>query len=86
MTLTPFLSGAICMGFLVISLYFVRFWKKTRDRLFLFFAAAFVLLLVESAVRSFAAMDTASAPGVYLIRLLAFVMLIAAIVDKNRRP
>jgi len=86
MTLTPFLSGAICMGLFVISLYFLRFWKKTRDRLFLFFAAAFVLMLIEWAVRTFASMQTASAPGVYLIRLLAFVMFIAAIVDKNRRP
>jgi len=85
MTLNFFLGGAICMGLLVISLFFLRFWTKTRDRLFLFFAAAFVLLLIEWAIRTFTSMSADSGTEVYLIRLLAFVMLIAAIVDKNRR-
>ena len=47
-----FLSGAISMGFLVISLFFLRFWKRSGDRLFIFFSLAFLLLLVERIVRS----------------------------------
>jgi hypothetical protein len=77
-----FFSGAICMGLWVITLFFLRFWKRTRDRLFLFFACSFVLLLIEKALRIGA---TAADPAVYLIRLVAFVLLIVAIIDKNRR-
>ena len=80
-----FMSGAICMGFLIITLYFLRFWKRTRDRLFLFFAAGFALQLVERLIRAAAEPASANSPGLYLIRLLAFATLIAAIIDKNRR-
>jgi Family of unknown function (DUF5985) len=83
--LDTFLSGAISMGFLVISLFFVRFWRTTRDRLFLFFAAAFVLLLAERLLRVAFDIRTEWLPGVYLLRLFAFSMILIAIVDKNRR-
>jgi hypothetical protein len=83
--LEPFLSGAICMGFLVISLFFVRFWKETRDRLFLFFAAAMFLLLTERIVRAGFDLRTEWAPAVYLLRLVAFIVILAGIFDKNRR-
>ena len=79
------MSGAICMGFFVIALYFLRFWKRTRDRLFLFFAAAFALQLIERLIRVTSVPETANSPAVYLIRLAAFALLIAAVVDKNRR-
>jgi len=80
-----FLSGAVSMGFFVISLFFVQFWKETRDRLFLFFAAAFLLLLVERVVRAAFDIDSEWAPAIYLLRLVAFVLIIIAIIDKNRR-
>jgi hypothetical protein len=83
--LDTFLSGAISMGFLVISLFFVRFWRTTRDRLFLFFAAAFVLLLVERLLREAFDFQTEWLPGVYLLRLFSFSMILMAIADKNRR-
>ncbi len=82
----PFISGAVSMGLLVISLFFLRFWKDTRDRLFLFFAAAFLLLLLERVSRAAFDIQTEWSPAIYLIRLLAFVMIIVAIYDKNRRP
>lgn len=81
----PFISGAVSMGLLVISLFFLRFWRETRDRLFLFFAAAFLLLLVERLTREAFDIRTEWSPAIYLIRLTAFVMIIVAIYDKNRR-
>lgn len=81
----PFLSGAIFMGFLAISLFFVRFWKTTRDRLFLFFSAAFLLLTVERLVREVWKFQIEWAPALYLFRLCAFVLILVAIIDKNRR-
>lgn len=83
--LESFLSGAVCMGFLLIALFFVRFWRDTRDRLFLFFAAAFLLLLTERICRAAFAIQTEWAPAVYVLRLIAFILILIAIVDKNRR-
>lgn len=83
--LESFLSGTICMGFLVISLFFVRFWRTTHDRLFLFFALAFGLLLAERGARATLYLQTEWIPAVYMFRLVAFGLILFAIFDKNRR-
>lgn len=54
MTLFDFLSGAITLGFLVAGLFFLRFWRRTHDRLFLAFAIAFALLGLGQAVQALA--------------------------------
>jgi hypothetical protein len=78
------MSGAIMMGSWVIGLHFLRFWKKTRERLFLIFALAFFILGVERVVLAiYSAPDEGNATT-YLIRLLSFLLIIAGIVDKNR--
>lgn len=74
------------MGFLVIALFFLRFWKTTRDRLFLFFSLAFVLLLIERIVRASFEIQSEWIPAVYLFRLTGYGLLIWAVIDKNRRP
>ena len=45
-----FFSGAVTLGFLVAAGFFVRFWRKTADRLFLAFAFAFVLFALNQAL------------------------------------
>ena len=77
-------SGMLTMGYLVAGLFFLRFWHDTRDRLFGIFAGAFCLLGVQRLL--LALMETSPAGTVWLygIRLLAFVLILAAIVDKNR--
>ena len=82
---TLFISGAICMACFTIALFFFRFWRRTSDRLFLMFGAAFLLLMGERII--LVTIDTSHefAPFVYLCRLLAFALIIAAIVDKNRK-
>lgn len=84
--LQSFLSGAICMGFFVISLFFLRFWRATRDRLFFFFAIAFGLLLAERVVWVAFEVRTEWIPAAYLFRLAAFGVILYAVIDKNRRP
>jgi hypothetical protein len=77
--------GAIVMASLVAALFFLRFWRDTRDRFFLFFALAF---LGEAVNRLLLALLTVSAerePLLYLIRLAAFGLILAAILDKNRK-
>jgi hypothetical protein len=81
----PFLSGAICLALLTIILFFVRFWRSTRDRLFLFFTVAFTLLLTERLVRVGMDLHSEFLPVVYGIRLAAYGLILVGIVDKNRR-
>ena len=73
------------MGFLVISLFFVRFWKMTRDRLFLFFSLAFGLLLTVRVGRAAFEIQTEFTAAVYMFRLVAFGLILFAVFDKNRR-
>lgn len=85
MMLNSFFAGAAIVSLLVIVLFFLRFWRRTRDRLFLFFAGAFGFMIVERIVRAVMPVENEWAPYVYLVRLTAFVLIIIAVVDKNRR-
>lgn len=78
-----FLSGAIVLAAWAISLFFFRFQRVTGDRLFGFFAAAFVLFGLERIGIEF--MSGRFESHVYLIRLLAFLLLLFGILDKNRK-
>lgn len=80
------LVGAIAAASLAAGLFFFRFWRSTRDRFFLLFALSF---WIEGANRvvlyELAGLDD-DAPVYYLIRLLAYGLILAAIIDKNRGP
>lgn len=81
--MTDLLSGAITMASLVIALFFLRFWRNTRDRFFLYFAASF---LIEGLHRVYSALNDAGgedSPLHYLIRLLAYGLILWAILEKN---
>lgn len=81
--LVPFLSGATVMGFWLVGLVFLRFWKKTRDELFLAFTAAFWLLGLSQALLSFSNVPVEERSPLYLLRLLAFVLILIAVWRKN---
>ena len=78
------LSGAVAFGFLICGLFFLRFWRRTRDELFVAFALAFGLLGVGQAILALANIPTEERGSLYLIRLLAFVIILFAIFRKNR--
>lgn len=84
MTLFGFLSGAVTMGFLVASLFFFRFLKKTGDGLFLAFGLAFFLLGIGQAILAFTDFPVEDRSWLYLIRLAAFTLILIAIWRKNR--
>ena len=69
---------------LVIALFFVRYWQQTRDRLFLIFAAGFLTFAVSRLILAFLDEDDEGRVFVYTLRLLAFALILAAIIDKNR--
>ncbi len=82
--LNQFLHGAVMTGYLLAGLLFLRFWKKTKDRLFAMFASAFWVLAVERAFLASTRPEDEVRPYIYVVRLIAFALIIAAIVDKNR--
>jgi hypothetical protein len=85
MTLYDFLSGAVTFGFVVAGLFFLRFWKRTGDRLFLAFAVAFWLLGLTQALLALSSIPVEERSLLYLIRLAAFALILIAIGWKNRR-
>jgi hypothetical protein len=78
-----YLSGAVTLGFFVAAMFFLRFWRRTRDRLFLAFAAAFVLLALNQGIAWFLGAGDELTPYTYALRVLGFVLILFAIVDKN---
>lgn len=84
MTLTDFLSGAVVFGFVVCALFFLRFWRRTHDQLFLAFALSFGLLGLGQAILALGNIPTEERGSVYLIRLAAFALILVAILRKNR--
>ena len=81
-----FFSGAVTLGFLVAAGFFLRFWRQTADRLFLAFALAFVLFALNQALASWLTVVIEPASLIYALRVLGFVIILGAIVDKNARP
>lgn len=77
-------SGVLVMGYLIVGLFFLRFWHESRDRLFGIFAAAFWLLALQRFLLVMLEQTTTDDVWLYALRLLAFVPILVAIVDKNR--
>lgn len=78
-----YLSGAVTLGFVIGALFFLRFWRKTADRLFLAFAVAFGLLALNQALAQWLGAADERVGYTYLLRVLGFVLILVAIVDKN---
>jgi len=77
-----FLAGMITGFNCVVALVFMRFWVQTRDRLFLWFSIAF-LALGLSRMRAMIDRDHEWFLYAHMLRLAAFLTILAAIVDKN---
>jgi hypothetical protein len=79
------LIGAIAVAAFVVGLFFLRFWRATGDRFFLLFMLAFWIegghrMLVYHWYGS-----NEAEPFHYVVRLVAYGLIIAAIIDKNRK-
>jgi hypothetical protein len=80
-----FLSGMATMGFLVGGLFFMRFWWRTHDRLFLAFGAAFLLFALNQALVALSDYPREDQSIFYLLRFTGFALLVGAIIAKNIR-
>jgi hypothetical protein len=78
------MAGLLLAGDLVAALFFARFYRDSRDRLFLWFASGFVLLSVQRAIIASGDLLPTDPIIAYVIRLVAFLLFLGAIIDKNR--
>lgn len=80
-----FLLGVIVTASLTAAGFFWRFYRQTRDTLFLAFAAAFAIEGVNRIAFLLVDKPSEGSPIIYMVRLVAFLLLLGAIVAKNRR-
>jgi hypothetical protein len=78
------LLGAIAMASVVIGVFFLRFWREGRDRFFLLFALSFFMEGVNRAAQALSASPNEGTLSRYGLRIVAFSLILAAIMDKNR--
>lgn len=79
------LRGALALASWVAGLFFLRFWRLSRDRLFVFLCAAFWLLAINWLSLAVVHWVPEIRHEAFVIRLLAFVLIIIGVIDKNRR-
>ena len=84
--LAAFTAGALTLGWLAIGVFFLKFWRRTGDGLFLAFAVAFALLATNQAVPALFGVPSEDQGYIYLLRLAAFLLIILAVLRKNLRP
>ena len=77
------LLGAIAMASFIASLFFIRFWVTTKDRFFLYFSFSFFIEGIGRILIGLNKYTTEQEPLIYLIRLISFIVIIIAILDKN---
>jgi hypothetical protein len=80
-----FLHGTVAMGCAIAGMFFLRFWQRSRDRLFVWFAVAFWILAVSYGLLGTIAVATEGQVYVFVVRLLAFCTILYGIFEKNRR-
>lgn len=78
------MTGMLMILSLVAALFFAVSWRRSGDRFFLIFALAFTLLGIERLILGILNLPESPLLSIYIVRLVAFLLIIIAIVDKNR--
>ena len=79
-----FLMGAAATASFVVGVFFLRYWRDTRDRLFVIFGTAFFILGGTRVALAISISKSEDHTYIYWFRFLAFALILAAIIDKNR--
>lgn len=85
MMVVHFLYGSVAMGCAVLAVLFLRFWRQSRDQLFVWFSCAFTMLGVSYILLGTIAFATEWRVSIFVVRLLAFCLILYGIVAKNRQ-
>lgn len=83
--LQPFLIGMISTASLAAGVFFLRFWRDSRDSLFLAFALAFFIEGLNRATIVYIDHPNEGTPRIYIVRCFAFLIILVGIVNKNRK-
>lgn len=83
MIMIEFLAGALTLAYLTAGIWFLRFWRKTHDYLFLSFAFAFWLFAANQTIVSLLGANDERSGYVYILRVLGFMLILMAILGKN---
>jgi uncharacterized protein DUF5985 len=75
------MQGAIAMGYLVVMLFFINYYRQTHQRLFFFFSAGFGVLAIHRTMFALTAVDLAS----FSLRLLGYLLILVGILAQGRR-
>ncbi|HEU4600354.1 MAG TPA: DUF5985 family protein [Steroidobacteraceae bacterium] len=84
--LNGFLLGTIVTSSLIAGAFFIKFWRQTRDTLFLAFGASFIVEGLNRSMILLVDEPNLGHPLIYLVRLLSYLMILIAIINKNRAP
>lgn len=82
--MNPLLIGATALAYAAVAAFFRRFYTRSQDRLFLIFGAAFFVLALNRVALALLSASSEKYSYLYLVRLAAFLLILWAIVDKNR--
>ena len=82
-TTFAFVGGLLTAGYTIAGLFFLSFWRRTKDSLFAVFAVAFWLMALNQALPVVLGVPREEQSGIYLLRLAAFILIILAILRKN---
>jgi hypothetical protein len=82
MNLDYFYSGGVAFGYMMAGLFFLRFWRRTNDRLFVMFALSFFILgVIRLAIVVLGGLREDH--YLYWFRLISYLLILWAIIDKN---
>jgi hypothetical protein len=81
--MAAYVGGALTLGWLAVGVFFLKFWRRTGDGLFAAFAVAFVLLAANQGAPILLNIPSEHQGYIYLLRLAAFLLIIAAVLRKN---
>lgn len=81
--LEMFFLGVLAAMFVVAGIFFLRFWRESRDPFFLAFAVSFLIRGLNRFPRPVMAQPNVGSPWNYVIDLCASLLIVAAIVRKN---
>lgn len=78
-----FLSGVVTSGYLVVAGILAVLWYRKPDPLFRAFTIAFLLFALNQALAAALVTTTEPTSLVYALRVLGFVIILGALVDRT---
>ncbi|HTU33493.1 MAG TPA: DUF5985 family protein [Candidatus Acidoferrum sp.] len=83
MRVEAFLLGVIAITSLMAGLFFLKFWRRTHDSLFLAFSIAFLMEGINRVATLNTVHPNEASPWIYTVRLIAFLIILGGVLHKN---